>query len=210
MFAAYAQMQKADAVSKSSHAMMIVEVHVIRDGETINPDESYVTVLEQVSPNLIGEKYYYDERLQENVYICGGVDVKYTFQELFNLGYLPITCKELIDPSPLAEETVTDSEPEHTVDTIFKGIFQSPYRISSVTITITDQGGNVVQQMTGYGIQAEMMRFRLPRLNTADEADVVQGSIDISALAAGTYRCTHTCQISTGSIITVRNFEFTV
>ena len=34
--------------------------------------------------------------------------------------------------------------------------------------------------------------------------------IDLDALAAGTYKCTHTCQIATGKILTVRDFEFTV
>jgi len=215
MFAAYAQMQKADAVVKvpasgSGHAMMVVEVHVEKNGQTIDPELSYVVIHDQVSSNLQAEKYEYNEQLQENVYLGGRLDVKVTFGRLFELGYLPVTCKEFIDPSPLPEETVTDNEKEHTKDTIFKGVFQSPYRISSVTITITDKDGKVVQQMTGFGKQEEMMRFRLPRMIDEAEADVVRGSIDLDALAAGTYKCTHTCQIATGKILTVRDFEFTV
>ena len=215
MFAAYAQLLKADAVvmapeSGSGHTMMIVETHVEKNGDTIDGEKSYVIVIDQISSYLSKEKYEYNEELGENVYLCGRLDAKFTFAKLYEQGYLPVTCKEFIDPSPLPEETVTDSETEHTKETIFKGVFQSPYRISSVTITITDKDGNVVQQMTGFGKQDEMTRFRLTRMTDEAEADVVRGSIDLDALPAGTYQCTHTCQISTGKILTVRVFEFTV
>jgi len=214
MYTAYAQLQKADAVVKynktAGHAMMVVEVHTVKNGDTIDPEESYITVLHQHSGNLRKEVHFYSEELKENVYICGGVDEKVTFQSLFKQGYLPVTCKELIDPSPLAEESVKDSEEEHTKDTIFKGNFTSVYRISSITITIADKDGNVVQQLTGFGTETERNRFRLPRMNNKDEAEVLLGSIDLDALAAGTYRCTHTCQTATGNVITVRNFEFEI
>ena len=118
--------------------------------------------------------------------------------------------REKLSGTQMPEEVVTDSEKEYTKDNIFKGVFQSNYRISSVTVTITDKDGNVVQEMTGFGKQDEMTRFRLPRMQDEAEAEVVCGGIDLDALPAGTYKCTHTCQISTGSVITVRNFEFTV
>ena len=215
MFAAYAQMQKADAVvmvpaSGSGHTMMIVETHVEMNGDVIDGEKSYAIVIDQISSNIPKEKYEYNEELGENVYLCGRLDAKFTFKKLFDNGYLPVTCKELIDPAPLPEETVTDSETEYTKDNIFQGVLQSPYRISSVTVTVTDKDGNVVQEMTGFGKQDEMTRFRLPRMMDVTEKDVVRGSIDLDALPAGTYKCTHTCQIATGKILTVRDFEFTV
>lgn len=215
MFAAYAQMQKGDAVvqyNSAGHAMMVADVHVVMNGNTIDGEQSYALILEQTSSYVTKEKFFFDEKLQENVYICGGVDVKYTFNKLFKTGYLPITCKELVDPSPLAEVTMYDSEAEKglTKDNICKGMFKSNYRISSVTVTIADSNGNTVQQATAFGHQGEMNRFLLSRLNDKTEAPVRRGSLDVKALTPGTYHCTHTCQIATGEILTVRDFTFTI
>lgn len=214
MYAAYAQLQKADAVvqynNSAGHAMMIVTVEVVKHGDLIDPERSFVTVLEQSSSTFKKEVSYFDENLGEEVYRIGGVDHQYTFQKLFSLGYLPVTCKELIDPSPLAEETVTDTEAEYTLDNIFAGTFISPYRIAYVTVTVTQEDGQVVQQSTAYGVEREKTRFDLSRFLNGTEQDVLKGILDLDALAPGVYRCTHTCRISTGSDIIVRDFEFTV
>ena len=97
-----------------------------------------------------------------------------------------------------------------TKDNICKGMFKSNYRISSVTVTIADSTGNTVQQATAFGHQGEMNRFLLSRLNDKTEAPVRRGSLDVKALTPGTYHCTHTCQIATGEILTVRDFTFTI
>jgi len=216
MYNAYARLRKADAVvclnGTSGHAMMIVSVRMqTKKGESaIDPNESYVIVLEQKATNVRNEVSYYDQTLQEDVYVCGGVNLRYTFKSLYSKGYLPITCKELIDPAPLREESVEDSETNHSVNTIFTGSFTCPYRISSVTVTITDKDGKTVQQITGYSKESEKLTFQLSRLSNKNEASVVRGTIDLEALPAGTYRCVHSCQISTGSVITVRDFEFKI
>ena len=40
------------------------------------------------------------------------------------------------------------------------------------------------------------------------EQKVLQGSLDLKNLAAGSYRCTHVCHVSTGEDIVVRDFTF--
>ncbi len=211
MYASYSKLQKADAVvqfNKEGHAMLISQVIVQMDGDAIHPTQSYVLVLDQISSQLKGEKSYYDESIGQTVYRCGGVDRKITFQELFDYGYLPVTCEELIDPSPLEEVTVRDSEKTAEFSNITKGSFTANYRISSVTITIYDKSGNVVQKATCFGKEEEMYRFQLSRFSELAEQKVLQGSLDLKNLAAGSYRCTHVCHVSTGEDIVVRDFTF--
>ena len=215
MCAAYAKLQKGDAAvyyvkGSGGHTVMIAEAHPVKKMGIIDPDESYVLIHDQPSVNMSGTSFYYDENLGENVYLCGRTDEKMTFRFLYGKGYLPITCKELIDPSPASEPAVRDSISEHTEETIFTGVFSSDYRISHVIIRIEDAKGTTVQQLTGYAMQSELKRFRLGRLNDVSEQDVLQGNIDIGALPPGKYRCTHTAVISTGEAFTVRDFEIVV
>lgn len=216
MFAAYAQLQKGDGMTLlntggAGHAVMVVTVHTayLEDG-TIDGDQSFVTVLEQTSGNERDEASYYNEELGQTVYLCEVMDKQWSFHTLFKKGYLPVTCKELIDPSPREAATVTDHAEAPTAENMFAGVIESNYRISSVTVTVTDKNGNTVQQATCYGHQDEMYRFNLFRFTREVEKPVIQGYLDLSALEAGTYHCSFTCLVSTGDSITFRDFDFSV
>ena len=102
-----------------------------------------------------------------------------------------------------------DSVAEHTEETMFRGQLTSNYRISHATYTIYDAEGRAVQQMTCFGQDKSMFVMDLYRFNDFTEQDRAQGVLDLSSLPAGTYKCVLTCQISTGSIFEVRNFEIT-
>lgn len=101
----YAVMKPADGVYSSSsyHVMMVASAPVIvkdKDGN-IDPKESYVLVLEQ---DAVGSKTDKQDTLQSNGVTLrglGGVDNKYTFQDLLDKGYLPFTIKELIGQEPV-------------------------------------------------------------------------------------------------------------
>jgi hypothetical protein len=67
----------------------------------IDPEKSYATILEQDIACEQEEKSYYDEELGQTVYLCEELDRKRTFSYLFAAGYLPVTCKELVDPADL-------------------------------------------------------------------------------------------------------------
>ena len=215
MYASYAQMQKGDAMvfinkKGAGHAIMNVEVHVVynEDG-TINGKESYAVTLEQESGDERTQiDTYVDETTGQTITRLQGIDREYTFDFLYKKGYLPVTCKELIDPSPLPEATVTDSESTHTIDNIFKGTVNSPYRISHVTIRIADKKGNTVQECTTFAIASEMRDFNLIRFISDVEKLVQQGSIDLDALNSGTYTVTHTAYLGNGDQVTFRNFTF--
>lgn len=214
MFEAYAQLQKADALVHNNdvntgHAIMVVSVNVVYNDNGIDPEASTVTILEQTSYYVANEKFYYDETLGENVYIICSVDKVMTFQALYNAGYLPITCLELIAPVLLEEPVVTDSETEFSLDTLYTGTFTANRLISSVTVSFTDKEGNTVQSLTGYGLRSSWREFTLSRL-LSDAPDRVKGNLDPTTLSPGTYICTYTCRLSSGEVLTVREFDFTV
>ena len=216
MYEAYAKMQKGDGMvfinkSGSGHAIMNVKVNVVRNADgTIAPKQSYCNILDQ---NSGGERQqtdaYKDETTGQIIYRLDVPDREMTFTELYTTGYLPVTCKELIDPSPLPEPTITDSETTHTIDNIFKGTVHCPYRIAFVTITIADAKGNTVQEGTMFCLSEEMYDFNLTRFGHNVEKTVIKGEINLDALESGTYTITHTASIATGEKIVFRTFTYT-
>ena len=212
MLACYAQLQKGDGIvhytnGGDGHAVMVSDVHVVMDGDKIDPNNSYVTVLDQ---NYY-DTAYYDEYIGETVHRLCGVDSKWTFEHLLQKGYLPITCKELIDPSPLPAETVEDSQTEHSFESLLTGTITTSFPISTVTITITDAEGKTVQQCTAYQKQkTDRYKFNMNTFTSATERMLMNGSVNPSELTAGQYRCVVTTQISTGRTMTARDFTFTV
>ena len=214
MFAAYSLMQKGDAIVNytaggAGHTVMIVECHTeyLPNG-AIDGENSYVIVLEQTGANEINQTKVFNETIGKDVYLCELLDAKWSFDEIFGKAYLPITCKELIDPSPRAEVELKDSTKEPTVDNMFNSKISCNYRISEVTIRIMDTNGNLLQKATCFGQQSEMKNFDLSRFVSPMEEKSMQGKIQVDKLEAGTYRCTYTARISTGEQIVFRDFEF--
>lgn len=215
MYECYAQLQKGDGMVfmnkyGQGHAIMNVKVNVVRNADgTIDPKQSFCNILDQ---NSGGERdqtnAYKDETIGKIIYPLDEPDREMTFSELYTTGYLPITCKELIDASPLEEVTVTDSEKEHSIDNIFKGTVYSPYRISYVTINIADKKGNTVQEATMFCVSDEMRNFNLERFTHNVEKLVMKGAINLETLESGTYTITHTAKLSNGDEVTFRNFTY--
>lgn len=59
-----------------------------------------------------------------------------------------------------------------------------------------------------FATESELKDFQLFHL--IDPQEVKVGSLDLETLKPGTYHCTHTCRLSTGDELTVRDFDFTV
>ena len=216
MYESYAKMLKGDALSfmnskSGGHTIMNVEVHVVRNEDgTINGQESYAITLEQESGDERTQAdRYVDEATGETIVRLQGIDRKYTFQYLYQKGYLPFTCKELIDPAPLTPVEVTDSIENPSIDNIFKGTFTGTRRISYVTIDITDANtGKVVQSCTTHCLSKELYTFELIRFISDVEKLVQIGEIDLDALESGAYIVTHTATLATGEEMVVRNFPY--
>ena len=216
MCEAYALLQKGDGIvhcqnSGGGHSQMVVSVNVVRteDG-VIDPVNSYVTTLEQSSGcEREQTSFYIDETTGETIYQLEEPDRIYKFSDLFLSGYLPITCKELIDPSPLEEPVIKDSVTNPSLDNLFEGIVSCNYRIGSITITIADESGKTVQESTMLALNNEIESIDLTRYEDPIEQDVLKGLMDLNYLESGTYTATYTAQISTGEVLTFRTFTFT-
>ncbi len=216
MFAAYAQLKKADAIvyrkDTFGHTQMIVSVEVVyKDDGRIDPNASTVTTIDQTSSYIMDEVYAYEPEFGEDVYRTFGIDKTYTFMDLFHEGYLPVTCKAFIDPSPVDEAYVFDTQPEHTIDTIFTGAFMSNRILSCVTVTVTDEAGSPVGSVTCYNPrQSGVNVFTFDLAQIPQELEyLLRGSLDLSALAPGSYRCTHVLRDAHGAEYTMRDFIFT-
>lgn len=214
MFAAYAQLLKADAVVKrasgSGHAMMVTSnTPVYNEDGTIDGKESKVTILDQTRGHFTGEKFRYDEKLQENVYRIYGIDTTYSYQKLLEQGYLPYTCQAFIDPTPIEEPKVTDSESAFTADNLLTGTISCNWMIDTLTMTITDPAGNTVQEGAIRSTRGENFAVDLQKFVTDNPAGV-RGYIRPEELAAGNYHCKLECRLVSGAELSVRDFDFTV
>lgn len=210
MFRAYAQLQKADGVVRrkgsSGHARMVVRTHTeYNEDGSINGDRSYIIALEQTSTLQRGEKQVFDTRLQRMVYAIYGVDVMYSYRKLCADGYLPITCRALIDPTPFPEPQVTDSLTAYSAGTLLTGTLTATRCISYVTVTITDGEGNTVSQAATPAVRGKLTSFDMSLLSGEQG---VRGGVDLTALEPGGYHCTTVCRLLSGEEITVRSFDF--
>ena len=216
IYEAYTHLRPADAIVQykgGGHTMMIVSVDVVYTEEgQIDPNKSTVTTIHQSRgySNTSAEDHYYDERFGEEVYQIGGVDDVFTFKKLFDTDYLPFTCKELRDPSPIPELKVEDSVTEYNGDTIVNGIISSNRIIDSATMTITDAKGDLVQQGTVYTQRlSETSFYGFNMRQFVDDAYYTKrGYINPYALPAGKYHCTVTVRITGNQTHTVRDFDF--
>ena len=213
MFAAYAQMQKGDALvlftkSSGGHAVMAVDTYVVytEDGK-IDGENSFAVIIEQKSSTQRALESYYNEEIGQEVYICGAVDSCWSFNTLFSKGYLPVTCKELVDPSPLTAQSVTFSDPDVRIEKLFMAKIESSHRVASVTLTIT-QKGKEIQKATAYGTEDNYKEFSMLAFFDPLEKEVIQGSFDLEALKPGDYHCTITCRLATGHSFTAHEFDF--
>lgn len=156
MLESYAAMKMADGVYSSSsyHVMMVAEDPVIvydANGK-IDPVESYAIILEQ---DAVGSKTDKQDIKQSNgitLRQLGGVDRKYTFQDLLNKGYVPFTIKELIGEDPVeAAEAYIGSQnapvangTDMILDEIFSKTLFTNYAICALEAQVKNPAGEVL------------------------------------------------------------------
>ena len=198
MFESYAAMKPADGLvfqrSKSGNAhmrMVSQEVVVTRlpDGE-IDGKNSYVTYLDQASttytPTIDGQPFVRQ----------GGLDVRVSFQSLFNSGYLPFTFAELIGEDPVEQATlVADRDlSDATLVTLCRTALTCNYSISHLVLTVETQDGEEVYRYSYYPRENNIRQVPLSSVIQRDE---------LAAYLDGTYRITIAGRVSTGELLTV-------
>ena len=213
MYNAYAQMMKADGLVANTetggHSMMVVSVSITynEDG-TINGDESYVTVLEQTKDYFLEEETYEDPDLGQ-VYIIAGVDVKYTFAQLYETGHLPITCQALTDVSQVRDIRISQTNSPANVDEFFQGYVDSNYYIDSLIATVYDQDGKVVQECAVRTARSDKRQIEIAQIQK-DTTAGKRGAINLAALSPGAYQITLTCRLANGHAEILREMPFSI
>lgn len=215
IFRAYSLIKPADAVvrrkSGNGHSRMITEVNTVYlpDG-TIDGEKSMMTMIEQTSGSFKEEATYFDEKLGCDVYKIG-IEQTYSFAAMAKAKYIPITCKALIDPAPIKNPVITDTETVFDKDTVLEGTLTCNWMMDSVTLDITDEEGEKVQSATAYVSRksGQYMSFDMQEFVTVKPA-LIRGSIDMTSLEKGKYNCKVNVRLVTGEKITVRDFTFIV
>ena len=206
---AYAQLHMSDAITTFynnpddpsdhfNHTRLVVEHPVVMrkpDG-TIDMNASYVITHEQGKKEFNSSWRMYG---------------KYTFQELWDTHYIPLTCQEFIDgKAPQLEVTIDNDGVGKAY--MATGVITSNYRLVSSNITITDDAGVVVYDQT---IFANIRRYS--DVGTIEPSRMHITEQDIAAHAAflgemeletgKTYTYTLTAHTAAGDAV-VKTFNF--
>lgn len=100
IYESYARMKPADGLVCDGHVRMNSSVPVVvrREDGTVDPDQSYTTVLEQIC--YVGASNHIRLAPDGAHYTAQGyVDGRSSFRTLFERGYLPFTFREFADPT---------------------------------------------------------------------------------------------------------------
>lgn len=156
MYESYANMKLADGVYSSSvyHVMMCSQAPVIErwpDG-TIDPARSYVLVLEQDAVGSSSDSKNYEQSNGVTIRPLGGVDNKYTFQDLLSKGYVPFTLKEFTGEDPVepgkawigTEYVQVENGKDLTVEEVFNKTLFGNYALCTVEVQVKNPDGTVL------------------------------------------------------------------
>lgn len=241
MFASYAKIKKADGMVKSGHAVMCVSNAVVVYDESgeIDGEQSYVLIGEQTAGFLTappddggveryspmndkGDTYRIQGNYSGDV-VNGEVwDMKWSFDYLFRVGYMPFTVKELfglkaVDKSEIAlilsDEAYTDDYVK-TSD-LKQMTIKSNYPISDAHFIIIDEDGNEVFNAMYAALTEDIDRvapaesLKKYSVHTAlfeniiyQDKEIINKNIESYAIKGG-YSLKITARVSTGELLTV-------
>lgn len=163
MYESYALAQKGDVVMKSDntvHSRMVVDVTVVRNSSgAIDPVKSQVTCIEQTNT--------FDRTRNDHVNTTWFVDHKYTFENLYKNGYLPLTFEAYeTGISHIPYITLSDEiTPSMLAKASLVGDVRSNYPLRYVVLEILDENGETVREyisrggMKDYGVGLRKCMF---------------------------------------------------
>lgn len=144
MYECYAQLLPGDVIiyykSDAGHVVMISdEAHVERNADgSINPDKSYVTVIDQTAEhdtltNAAGDTFSYERN----------VDKQWTFTYLVDHVYIPHTFKEFTgeDPIDSSKNEFSHTGTTITMDELYSSYVTSNYGIFDIYASFYNEAG---------------------------------------------------------------------
>lgn len=204
MYESYALMKPADGLVNPGHVRMNMEKPVVvRDPVTnkIDGKASYTYYCDQANIND-GEVFKRTQSDGTEYRTQGGVDIKVSFEQLFNSKYIPVTFKEFLGQDPVEAATVSLSytAPSITAGDLIQSTVTSNYAISDIFFTVKDASGKELKKVV-----RRMENFFTEEVLLSD-AKII-GSPAFTSLfegyaKAGTNTVEITCQLSTGELLT--------
>lgn len=215
MYEAYTYLMPGDAITyispEGNHVVIVSDIRVARRNDgTIDPSKSQITYMDQHggwnNSSFSGGK---------NAYTSCNYNGTMNFFDMYDTGYLPVSCIELLDDSqPLAKAEVIDSIKGDTLSLInvTRGYVEANYAISKVVMEIFDANGAVVYKGTRYTNESAPQRVGFSTFTTPD-AELMKGVytdvLNMDALASGTYRQVVTAYLTNGENYVARDKNFT-
>ena len=141
---AYAQTLPADALVSTSdnHAMMVIEnptVVYLPDGK-IDSANSFVMIQDQRAG---GSSAFQEVIGSEKIAYSGRISAKYTFDELYEKDYIPVTTAEFAGVKSYDKATVTVSNPDCNNMAALADIqVETNYPLAVINILCVDKSGN--------------------------------------------------------------------
>lgn len=200
LFEAYTHLQPGDCIltcwGPTGHARMIIELNVEKSASgKINAGRSHVICIEQTSS--------FDKQAKDGKNTTWYVEHVYTFNELFEAKYVPLTISALNNTEKKDNEFTTRSlnTAENITEGKLKGLVRSSYlQILSATVEVLDEQDNVVCTETYKNTNSDRQVFQFSNRKAPDA---------MTSLSAGNYKYVVTANTLYGSA-KVAIVEFTV
>lgn len=198
MFESYAQTHLADCYSRTGHvAMAASEPVVVRDENgNIDGEKSYIDIAEQ--GQYTKAKFHVRYTSDGTEYRIRGNDGRpFTFQALYEAGYLVHTFEEFLGTDPVEEgaATIEHSGATATANQLSKGDITANYPISDIFTTVYDKNGNVLYE--------HVERTKEHFIKTVPAKEYIPFGDLTKYQLGGKNRVLITAQLSTGGIVTV-------
>lgn len=200
MYESYALLKMADGLNiyrtTAGHVRMVSSNPVVvrnSDG-SINGDKSYLTYLDQVSNWKSGK-----QANGISIQTQGGVDVKISFTQLYNEGYLPWSIPELTKGNAqymqieAATASLSKSGSGITASSLNSAKVNSNYAITYVTVTVKDTYGNVMFTRNAYTKGIRITSYSM------SDAGVYS---TLASLSGKGYTVEVAARVSTGQLLT--------
>lgn len=197
MYESYALTHLADCYSRNGHvAMAVSEPVVVRNEDgTINGKKSYIMLAEQGQHTKA--KYHLRTTSDGTEYRIRGNDGKaYSFQSLYEAGYLVHTFAEFIGENPVEAGSVTmdHTKAVTSAEMLAQGYIRANYPISDVFITVYNSKNEIVYE------HVERTVNHYTKVLDAKDCVPVE---DLRQYETGEFTIKITSQISTGELIDV-------
>lgn len=142
---AYTKVRPGDMFvsTPDNHGMMAIDIPTViyKEDGSIDLDKSYVNIQDQRGGR--GAGFYEENEGGEIIRYSGRTKAKFTFKQLLDKSYLPVTTAEFAGLKPYEKATATSTNPEpKSIDDIRNSTISSNYPLAVVNIIAADEFGN--------------------------------------------------------------------